>query len=213
MEASVERPDRTARLPAQSGRPVISATGTMEIQAADILEEIEVAPGRRPTSIAPMAIDAPIPAPRPSYRSSVWLADLTSQIAAMPRQVPRHFKVIVASACALSVLIIVAAAIRTHLDAEASREEAAALTRETTSTAGPVLPPPAEIDINSLPQSSDPGKIEIVEEGKVFKVDGVVQNTSSVIVSCGTHTVQLGSDKPRKVDVPCGATVEVSSTK
>jgi hypothetical protein len=188
-----------------------SAEATQEICAEDVLEAADMhlptaQAQREVSSIAPFAIDV---------RASDF-ARAPGESAALPaipaRRAPNP-KLVATVGVALSVciLILVGAGIRT---AVATTESGIAMppvaARATTAPAGTAAQGAVGTDL--LPPAPVSGTIVFPKRTSVV-LDGARVSSSSAIVRCGDHTVRIGRAAARKVEVPCGGTVDLDKRK
>jgi hypothetical protein len=61
------------------------------------------------------------------------------------------------------------------------------------------------VDVATLPRPTT-GTIVHISKRRIL-VDGAPIRGGSTTVSCGVHTMKIGSAKPRPFDVPCGGTI------
>jgi hypothetical protein len=204
----------------------VVAERTQEIRAVDILEEVPAArvsedipvdvddepvQERRPgaSSIAPLAIEVERPVLRP-VRVTPTLIEAASSASFVARiGPPRRLRLIVEVTMAASLLILAAGALRAHFSPTDGDATPIVLVDESgRSTAGA---PPAAVDVKNIPLASTApttGTIARTTSAKL-SVDGVPISGVSAMVPCGPHLIKVGSEKPRKVDVPCGGTLSV----
>ncbi len=199
-------------------RALPSVEGTQEIRAVDILEVIPAAaasadipvdveePAPRATtasSIAPFAIEVARRAPLPPVMSEASEASFVARIGP-----PRRLRAIVEVVMAASLLILAAAALRAHFAPEETDATPIVLVDAKGTARASAAPPPATVDVRSLPIAAAPTTgILTRPSGAKFVVDGVPLSGTSAVVTCGEHVVRVGGGKPRKIDVPCGGTL------
>jgi hypothetical protein len=209
-------------------RPVTAAERTQEIRAVDILEEVPVARAsadipievdhepleeRRPTasSIAPLAIELESPViVRKATPPIVEAASSASFVARIGP--PRRLRLIVEISMAASLLILAAGALRAHFTPSEGDAAPIVLTGGDGTSRASGTAPPAAVDVKSLPTAATApttGTIARTTSAKL-SVDGVAISGVSAMVPCGPHVIRVGTDKPRKVDVPCGGTLSLA---
>jgi hypothetical protein len=71
---------------------------------------------------------------------------------------------------------------------------------------------PAPASTYTLPSEETAGTIDFPRH-VVVTLDGARVTAGSAVVRCGEHTIRLGRGAPRKVDVPCGGTLEIPPAK
>jgi hypothetical protein len=75
-------------------------------------------------------------------------------------------------------------------------------------------PSPAPSTNDPPPSSHDAiSTIRLAKKGQSLTVDGKHVKGGTVEVTCGSHTVAVGKEKPRHVDATCGHTVLVDVGK
>jgi hypothetical protein len=187
--------DRTLEQPtlpaASEDYDVASAQPTQKIP-------VQPAPARQepvPTSISPVAIDAP----RPAQRSRPPL-DPTVQIRALPA--PRRLQGVVMGVMGASLVILAAATVRAYLMTFEPAPPPVAFSAPPRHTTSPPARPPAP----ALPTT---GTIRLAQGARGIAVDGARITSSFAVVPCGSHLL-VARGKTRVIDVPCGGTYLVT---
>ncbi len=186
-----------------------SVEATQEIRPEDVLEAVDVENGvhrarassEDHASISPLALD---------IYAHDYAAPPAEESAALrlPMRPPPNPKMIalVGGALGLCMLILVGAGIRT---AVATTEGGVAVAPTTTSAAQPPkVAANGAVGVDSLPPAPVSGTIVFPKKATVT-LDGARVTSTSAIVRCGDHTVRIGRGATRKVDVPCGGTLDL----
>ena len=202
--------------PRSAARATVATVATVPPAraSADIAIDIDEEPmeERKHTasSIAPLAIEVDHPVivrkPEPSFVEASSSASFVARIGP-----PRRLRAIVEITMAASLLILAAGALRAHFTpSEGDAEPIVMVDGNGTSRASAAAPPPA-VDVKSLPTAATApttGTIARTTSAKLT-VDGVPISGVSAMVPCGPHLIKVGTDKARKLDVPCGGTLSV----
>jgi hypothetical protein len=183
-----------------------------------------------PTSLKAVALDTgghPTIAREPSVEQPV------------ARPVPLRFKLIVGSVIAVCLVILCIGGIRFAVDrANAPAAAAAISTPEpppiantiakpepppvaTVAAPAPIpkpspepiatAPKPEKEALKPPPPAAKTATLKLSHAGKPLTVDGKKVTGASAVVTCGSHMVAVGKDKPHRVDAPCGSTVVVDA--
>jgi hypothetical protein len=190
-----------------------SADATMEIRAEDVLEAIDVdRPSIRMTSSASrgddMASIAPVALEIYSREYAFGPEESLSMRIRLRRPPNPRLIAAVGAAVGVCIVILAAAGIRTAMGPRT--DDATTATAATKVT----VPTPASTSIatDSLPPVPSSGTI-VFPRRSAITLDGARVTTASAIVRCGDHTVRINRAAPRKVDVPCGGTLDLDKKR
>jgi hypothetical protein len=169
-----------------------------EISADDILEETP--------SISPMAMSLALPSDSPEKAEGD--DDLARILFAHRKQKLRK---LVSVAVGASMVIILAATIRTGVEAATTPSRTAAAAAPPPVAVAALVAPVSEPEHKPLPPAV--GTIT-APRGQAFTVDGIARAAgASVIVPCGSHVVRVGREAPQTLDVLCGKTIVAGRAK
>jgi hypothetical protein len=180
-----------------------------------------------PTSLKAVAIETG-PNPTIARESSV-------EVPFARRPVPRRLKLIVGSVIVVCLGILCVGGIRFAARGKAPVATAPAATAPPIAKTIAPPPPPVAVVAAPAPPAAEPpvaslkpdpsrealkpptpkktATLKVAHGAKLLTVDGKKATGGSVVVTCGSHIVAVGKEKPHRVDAPCGATVVVDARK
>ena len=199
---------------------------TGEIDAADVLEAVDIVDRARPAAPIPIALTVPC---LPYSDEDAYFAvpehiatgattyNLSDELEPEPTRPPlaerrRWLLGVVGTVAAAATALVLGAVIAEHFPRRDEPAVIAASARAPSNIgARPLAPPPPTlptIDVRSLPTAML-GTI-VGPARRAISVDGTRESGSTALVTCGKHVVHVGrSGRPRTVDVPCGGRVAV----
>ena len=198
---------------------------TGEIDAADVLESVDIVDRARPATPMPLAVpwlpdwneDAYFSLPE-HIATGATTYSLSDELEPEPTRLPvderrRWLGWIVGTVVAAAAALVLGAVIAEHFPRSGEPAVVAASPRAPSKNdARHVAPPPPlappTIDVKSLPTATL-GTI-VGPARRAISVDGARESGTTALVACGKHVVHVGrSSRPRTVDVPCGGQVVV----
>lgn len=190
-----------------------SADATQEIRAEDVLESIDLErlPVRKGTelrtddvaSIAPVALEI--------YSREYAFGPEESLAMRIRVRRPPSPKLIamVGLSIGLCIMILLAAGLRT---AFMTHTEVIAPAAAANKMSAPPSPPSTAVGIDSLPPAPTSGTI-VFPRRSAITLDGARVTSASAVVRCGDHTVRINRGPSKKIDVPCGGTLDLDKKR
>ncbi len=179
------------------------ADGTLEIDAADIVEEEPAGRG----SFAPVVLDS---APRlPLFATEDRYPTVSIRIRQDRR---RTLRAVVASSMGLCLTLLFVAAVRSHgaaSPAGSSAKASAAIAMPHADVAATSVDSTPWTSVASTASPARTGTIMTEQAAGPWALDGVRRSARTAVVPCGQHELRLGRGAVQQVVVPCGGSLTI----